>query len=52
MKKEAIYHHVYETMDELCATLENYINFYNEKRPHRALNMLTPLEKEREYWMQ
>ena len=52
MKKEAIYHHVYETMDELCATLENYITFYNEKRPHRALNMLTPLEKEREYWMQ
>ena len=52
MKKEAIYHHVYETMDELCATLENYINYYNEKRPHRALNMLTPLEKEQEYWMQ
>ena len=52
MKKEAIYHHVYETMDELCATLEIYISFYNEKRPHRALNMLTPLEKEREYWMQ
>ena len=52
MKKEAIYHHVYETMDELCATLENYIYFYNEKRPHRALNMMTPLEKEQEYWMQ
>ncbi len=52
MKKEAIYHHVYETMDELCATLENYITFYNEKRPHRALNLMTPLEKEQEYWMQ
>lgn len=36
MKKEAIYHHVYETMGELCVTLENYVHFYNGKRPHRA----------------
>ena len=49
LKKEAIYHHLYETPEDLSATMDAYVAFYNEKRPHRALNMLTPAEKEREY---
>ena len=38
--------------ETLACPLEKYIGFYNEKRPHRALNMMTPLEKEHEYWSQ
>ena len=49
LKKEAIYHHLYETPEDLSATMDAYIMFYNERRPHRALNMLTPAEKEREF---
>lgn len=52
LKKEAIYHHLYETPEALTNTLETYIRFYNEARPHRALNMLTPAEKEQEYTAQ
>lgn len=49
LKKEAIYHYLYETPEALTDTLESYIRFFNEARPHRALNMLTPAEKEQEY---
>ena len=49
LKKEAIYHHLYETPEDLSVTMDAFIAFYNEKRPHRALNMLTPAEKERAY---
>lgn len=49
LKKEAIYHHLYDTPDQLTAVLEEYIHFYNEERPHRKLNMKTPFQIETEY---
>lgn len=49
LKKEAVYHHLYATPEELVAVMEEYIHFYNEERPHRKLNMKTPLEFEMEY---
>ena len=42
-------HHLYTTPEELVAVMEEYIHFYNEERPHRKLNMKTPLEFETEY---
>ena len=39
LKKEALYHHLYGTPQELQAVLDEYINFYNSQRPHRKLNM-------------
>ncbi len=49
LKKEAIYHNLYKTPDELIAVMEEYIHFYNEDRPHRKLNMKTPLQFEAEF---
>ncbi len=49
LKKEAIYHHLYDTPDELNAVLEEYVHFYNEERLHRKLNMKTPLQIETEF---
>lgn len=47
-KKEAIYHNLYKTPDKLIAVMEEYIHFHNEDRPHRKLNMKTPLQFEAE----
>lgn len=49
LKKEAIYHNLYSSPDELNSVMEEYIHFYNEERPHRKLNMKTPLQFETEF---
>ena len=50
LKKEALYHHLYETSQELEEVLEEYIEFYNGYRPHRKLNMKTPIQYEAEFF--
>lgn len=50
MKKEALYHHLYGTPQELQAVLDEYINFYNSQRPHRKLNMKTPNQYESAFY--
>lgn len=50
LKKEALYHHLYETPQELEETLKEYIEFYNSYRPHRKLNMKTPIQYEAEFF--
>ena len=50
LKKEALYHHLYETPQELGEVLEEYIEFYNGQRPHRKLNMKTPIQYEAEFF--
>ena len=50
LKKEALYHHLYETPQELEEVLEEYIEFYNGYRPHRKLNMKTPIQYEAEFF--
>jgi putative transposase len=37
-----LYLHAYESASEAHASLERYITFYNERRPHQALDGLTP----------
>lgn len=49
MKKEAIYHHLYDNMEELRSAVDEYIDFYNNNRPHRKLNMMTPSNFESEF---
>ena len=41
---EDIYLHAYETMRELKASLANYFDFYNARRPHQSLDYRTPDE--------
>lgn len=50
LKKEALYHHLYGTPQELQAVLDEYINFYNSQRPHRKLNMKTPNQYESAFY--
>ena len=50
LKKEAIYHHLYENPQELDAVMREYFHFYNAERPHRKLNMKTPLQFETEFF--
>lgn len=50
LKKEAIYHQLYEEPQELDAVMREYFHFYNAERPHRKLNMKTPLQFETEYF--
>ena len=44
------YHHLYETPQELEEVLDEYIDFYNGYRPHRKLNMKTPIQYETEFF--
>ncbi|MBO5212854.1 MAG: integrase core domain-containing protein [Clostridia bacterium] len=42
--------HLYENPQELDVVMREYIHFYNEERPHRKLNMKTPLQFETEFF--
>jgi putative transposase len=42
IKYEEVYLHAYESASEAHASLARYITFYNERRPHQALDGLTP----------
>ncbi|MCI8338255.1 MAG: transposase [Lachnospiraceae bacterium] len=43
----------YHTLQELHASIFKYIEeFYNSRRPHSSLGLLTPNEKESIYWEQ
>ena len=50
LKKEALYHYLYETPQELEEVLDEYIDFYNGYRPHGKLNMKTPIQYEAEFF--
>jgi putative transposase len=42
IKYEEVYLHAYETVSDARAGLARYIDFYNRRRPHRALDGMTP----------
>jgi putative transposase len=42
IKYEAYYLNEYESFEELYSGIKNYINFYNDKRPHQSLEYKTP----------
>lgn len=47
LKQEELYRRNYKSKKEFLKAIEDYIIFYNEKRPHKSNNYLTPAEKER-----
>ena len=51
-KKEQVYRNKYRTKEELEASVAEYIEFYNEGRPHRKLDMKTPDQFEAEWCCQ
>lgn len=50
LKKEELYQHVYSNAEELKIAIEEYIQFYNEYRPHYTLGMKTPSQFEAAYF--
>ena len=53
LKKEETNRKTYSTLDELKLSVFEYIEgFYNAKRPHNSLGLLTPNEMESRYWEQ
>jgi len=44
VKYEEVYLHDYTTVSEARQSIGNYINFYNQERPHQSLNYKTPAE--------
>ena len=42
IKYEEVYLHAYDTVSDARAGLARYIDFYNRRRPHRALDGMTP----------
>jgi len=53
LKKEETNRKTYHSLQELYLSVFEYIEgFYNSKRPHGSLGMMTPNEKEELYWEQ
>jgi transposase InsO family protein len=46
-KHEYYYRHVFTTKAELVAAVDNWMNFYNSRRRHSSIGMLSPDEYER-----
>ncbi len=49
MKREELYQHIYLDLSELSNAVEEYINFYNNERPHQRLGQKTPSKVEEDY---
>ncbi len=49
LKREELYRKKYRLEKEFYKAVDDYIEFYNEQRPHAKLQYKTPNQKEREY---
>ncbi len=47
LKKEEVNRNVYRSFKELKESIDSYINFYNNNRPHISLGNLTPTQYEK-----
>lgn len=50
IKKEDFRRNYYKTQEEFCAAVREYIDFYNDYRPHQRLGFLTPNQAEKEFY--
>ena len=51
LKRERYYGNKFADRESLVTMIENYIDYYNNKRLQRNLGVLTPMEKHNEYLM-
>ena len=49
LKQEEIYRSKYKSEAEMIASINKYIDFYNNERPHKTNKYLTPFQKEQNY---
>ena len=50
MKREELYRRKFKSENEFYKSVDEYIIFYNEKRPHYQNIYRTPLKKEQDYY--
>lgn len=50
MKREELYRRKFKSEAEMMKAVAEYIEFYNDKRPHATLNYKTPNQFEAEYY--
>ena len=51
LKKEELYRVHYRSFKDFEKSLEQYMDFYNEVRPHNTLKYKTPQQAELDYWL-
>ena len=49
MKREELSHNYYYDLETLRQDVADYIDFFNNMRPHQKLGMLTPTEAEEKF---
>lgn len=50
LKKECFYRYIFTSKPMLTRIIDDYIDFYNNKRSHRYLNYVSPVEFENKYY--
>ena len=50
MKYEALYRQTYSSIKEIDEEVKQYIDYYNNRRPHRRLNFKSPADAEAAYY--
>lgn len=50
MKYEALYRQTYSSIKEIDEEVKKYIDYYNNRRPHRRLNFKSPADVEAAYY--
>jgi putative transposase len=44
LKEQCVHRHRFETLQHASRVIGDWISFYNNRRPHQALEMKTPAE--------
>lgn len=52
MKREELYRYKYPTVAEFKRSMDKYINFFNNERPHKTLKYKTPNAYENNFWLE
>lgn len=52
MKREELYRYKYPTVAEFKRSIDKYINFFNNERPHKTLKYKTPNAYENNFWLE
>jgi transposase InsO family protein/transposase-like protein len=50
MKKEELFRNIYDSADDLIVSVCEYVDFFNNNRPHQRLGFKTPNQAEEAFW--
>ena len=49
LKREELSHNYYDTLEDLQRDVLDFVDFFNNMRPHQKLGMMTPCEAEQKF---